>query len=72
MILGVFEAACVIIISQILGLIPYVGWYFFSWAGYLIAGVAWILGVVAIVMGCNGKTFRIPGASQLADKWFKM
>jgi uncharacterized membrane protein len=72
LILGIFEVACIVIISSILGLIPYVGWYFFSWLGYLLAGVAWILGIVALIMGCNGKTFRIPGASQLADKWFKM
>ncbi len=72
LILGVFEAASVIIISSLLGMIPYVGWYFFSWFGSLLAGVAWILGIVALIMGCIGKTFRIPGASQLADKWFKM
>ncbi len=72
LILGVFEVASVIIISSLLGMIPYVGWYFFSWFGSLLAGVAWILGIVALIMGCTGKTFRIPGASQLADKWFKM
>ena len=72
LILGVFEAVCIILISSILGLIPYVGLFFFSWLGYVLAGVGWILGIVAIAMGCNGKTFRIPGASMLADKWFKM
>jgi Predicted membrane protein len=72
LILGAFEAACIIIISSILGLIPYIGWFFFSWLGFVLAGIAWVLGIVAIVMGCNGKTFRIPGASLLADKWFKM
>ncbi|MEA2015958.1 MAG: DUF4870 domain-containing protein [Actinomycetota bacterium] len=72
LILGVFEVACIIIISSLLGMIPYVGWYFFSWFDSLMAGVAWILGIVALIMGCNGKTFKIPGASQLADKWFKI
>ena len=72
LILGVFEVVCIVVISWGLGLIPYVGWYFFSWFGSLLAGIAWILGIVAIIMACNGKTFRIPGASQLADKWFKM
>jgi Predicted membrane protein len=72
LILGVFEAACIILFSYILRSIPYVGWYFFSWLGYVLASVAWILGIVAIIMGCNGKTFRIPGASLLTDKWFKI
>jgi Predicted membrane protein len=72
LILGVFETACIILFSYILRLIPYIGWYFFSWLGYALAGIAGIFGIVAIIMGCNGKTFRIPGASQLADKWFNM
>jgi len=72
LILGVFEVVCVVVISVILGLIPYVGWFFFSWLGYLLSFVAWVFGIVALVMGCLGKTFRIPGASQLADKWFKI
>ena len=36
-----------------LGLIPYIGWFFFSWLGYVLAFAAWILGIVAIVKGCN-------------------
>lgn len=72
LILGVIEVLCIIIISSILGLIPYIGWCFFSWLGYVLAFAAWILGIVAIVKGCNGKTFRIPGVSKLTDKWFKM
>ncbi|MDD3818842.1 MAG: DUF4870 domain-containing protein [Actinomycetota bacterium] len=73
LILGVFEVLCVLIISTILGLIPYIGWFFFSWLGYLLAFAAWVCGIVALVMACTkGKTFRIPGASQLADKWFKI
>ena len=70
LILGVIEALCIIIFS-ILVFIPYVGWFFLKF-GYFLAGVAWMLGIVAIVMGCNGKTFRIPGVSKLTDKWFKM
>ena len=72
LILGVVEVAAIIVISVILGLIPYIGWFFFSWLGYLIAGVCWILAIVAIIMGFSGKTFKIPGISKLADKWFKM
>jgi len=72
LILGVFEVACILVISVILGLIPYVGWFFFSWLGYLLSFVAWVFGVIACIRGCFSKTFRIPGASQLADKWFKI
>jgi Serine/threonine protein kinase len=72
LILGVFETACIILFSYILRHIPYVGWYFFLRLGYVLAGVGWVFGVIAIIMGCNGKTFRIPGISLLADKWFKM
>ena len=68
LILGVIEIGSIIIVSMILGLIPYIGWFFFSWLGYLMAGVAWIMGIVCIVMGFNGKTFRIPGVAKLADK----
>jgi uncharacterized membrane protein len=73
LILGVFEVVCSLLISTILGLIPYIGWFFFSWLGYLLAFVAWVYGIIALVMACtSSKTFRIPGASQLADKWFKI
>ena len=72
LILGIVQMAPIIVISVILGLIPYIGWFFFSWLGYVIAGVCWILAIVAIVMGFSGKTFRIPGVASLTDKWFKM
>lgn len=72
LILGIVEAGSIIIISVILGMIPYIGWFFFSWLGWVIAGAAWILAIIAIVMGFQGKTFRIPGIAKLADKWFKM
>jgi uncharacterized membrane protein len=72
LILGIVEMIAIIVVSVILGLIPYIGWFFFSWLGYVIAGVCWILAIVAIVMGFSGKTFRIPGIASLTDKWFKM
>ncbi|MBU4314338.1 MAG: DUF4870 domain-containing protein [Actinobacteria bacterium] len=72
LILGIVEVACIFVISFILGLIPYIGWFFFSWLGWVLAGVAWIFAIIAIVMGFQGKTFRIPGVSSLADKYFKM
>jgi uncharacterized membrane protein len=72
LILGIIEVVCIVVVSVILGLIPYIGWFFFSWLGWLLAGVAWILAIICIVMGFQGKSFRIPGISKLADKYFKM
>jgi uncharacterized membrane protein len=72
LILGIVQMVAIIVVSVLLGLIPYIGWFFFSWLGYVIAGVCWILAIVAIVMGFSGKTFRIPGIAGLTDKWFKM
>jgi len=72
LILGIIEVACILVISVILGLIPFIGWFFFSWLGYVAAAVCWVLGIVAIVKGFQGKTFRIPGISSLTDKYFKM
>ena len=43
----------------------------FSWLGYVVSGLAWVLAIVAIVMGFSGKTFRIPFISKLTDKYFK-
>ena len=43
LILGIVQFGSILIISVILGLIPYIGWYFFSWLGYIIAGIAVIL-----------------------------
>lgn len=72
LILGIVEVVCILVISFILGLIPYIGWFFFSWLGWVLAGVGWIFAIIAIVMGFQGKTFRIPGISSLTDKYFKM
>jgi uncharacterized membrane protein len=72
LILGIIQMVGIIVVSVILGMIPYIGWFFFSWLGYVLAGVCWILAIVAIVMGFSGKTFRIPGVAKLVDKWFKM
>jgi len=72
LILGIIEVACILVISVILGLIPFIGWFFFSRLGYVAAAVCWVLAIVAIVKGFQGKTFRIPGVSSLTDKYFKM
>lgn len=72
LILGILEVACIVVVSIILGLIPYIGWFFFSWLGYVLAGVLWIFAIIAIIKGFSGKSFRIPVVSKLADKYFKM
>ena len=72
LILGAIGFLSMIVFTLILGWIPYIGWFFFSWFGWLIWGIAWVLAIVCIIMGFSGKTFRIPGISKLADKWFKM
>jgi uncharacterized membrane protein len=72
LILGIIEIICIIVVSVILGMIPYIGWFFFSWLGYVLAGLCWILAIICIIMGFQGKSFRIPGISKLADKYFKM
>jgi len=72
LILGIIEVACIVVISLILGWIPYIGWFFFLWLGYVLAGVCWIFGIIALIRGFSGKTFRIPVVCKLADKYFKM
>src|SRR4030042_2583146 len=41
MILGIVEVGSVIVFSTILGWIPFIGWYFFSWVGWGIWAAAW-------------------------------
>ncbi len=72
LILGIFEVACIVVISLILGLIPYIGWFVFSWLGYVAYVALWILGIIAIVKAFQGNTYRIPGVCSLTDKYFKM
>jgi uncharacterized membrane protein len=72
LILGITEVVCILVISVILGFIPFIGWFFFRWIGYVLAAALWVLAIVAIVMSFQGKTFRIPGIASLTDKYFKM
>src|SRR4030042_1562377 len=71
LILGIVEVGGIIIFTAILGWIPIIGLLFLA-LGWLIWSAGWILGIVAIVMGFQGKTFRIPGIASLTDKYFKM
>ncbi|MEA2015135.1 MAG: DUF4870 domain-containing protein [Actinomycetota bacterium] len=73
LILGILEVLCVIVISFLLGLIPFIGKFLFSRLGYVATVVLWIFGIVAIVQGFQGKSYRIPmGISTMTDKYFKM
>ena len=71
LILGIVEVGGIIIFTAILGWIPFIGFLFLA-LGWLIWSAGWILGIVAIVMAFQGKTFRIPGIASLTDKYFKM
>ena len=74
LILGVIEMIALILFVWILG-IPLsffgVGIVFIA-IGWIIIIAGYVFAIVCIVMGFQGKTYRIPGISKLADKWFKM
>lgn len=72
LILGIIGFAGYILFSLILGWIPYVGWFLFSWLGGVIWLATWVVAIICIVQGFQGKTFRIPGISKLTDKYFKI
>ncbi len=72
LIIGIIEIGSLIIISLLLGMIPFIGWFFFSWLGWLIFGIARVLAIVALIMAFQCNTFRIPGVCKLTDKYFKM
>lgn len=72
LILGIIDVAIIIVFYAFLGWT----WIFigpvFTTIGWLALTASWILKIIAIVMGFQGKTFRIPGISGLTDKYFKM
>jgi len=71
LIVGILEIACIIVISVILGLIPYIGWFLFSWLGYVAAGVCWIFAIIALVKGFNGERYYIPFLKGIVKKFEK-
>jgi len=71
LILGIVEVLLIVVVSIILGLIPYIGWFLFSWLGYVASVACWVFGIIAIVKAFSGELYRIPGVSKLADKWVK-
>lgn len=72
LILGIVGFGSYIVLSLVLGWIPFIGWFLFSWLGYVIWLVTWIFGIVALIMGFQGNTYKIPWISKLTDKYFKM
>jgi len=71
LIIGILEVACIIVISVILGFIPYLGWFLFSWLGYVAAGVCWVFAIIALVKAFNGERYYIPFLRGLMNKFYK-
>ncbi len=71
LILGITEIVCFIVISVILGLIPYVGWFLFSWLGWVLGGVCYIFAIIAIIKGFNGERYYVPFLRKIVDKFNK-
>jgi uncharacterized membrane protein len=71
LILGIIEVICFIVISVILGMIPYVGWFFFSWLGWVLGTVCYIFAIIAIVKSFQGERYYIPFLRGLVNKYNK-
>jgi len=71
LIIGILEVACIIVISVILGFIPYIGPLLFSWLGYLATGVCWVFAIIALVKAFNGERYYIPFLRGLMNKFYK-
>ena len=72
LILGIIDVAIVVVFFGILfWTIIFIGPVFFT-IGWLALVASWVLKIIAIVTGFQGKTFRIPGVCKLTDKYFKM
>ena len=77
LILGIFELAVIIVFFAIFNSIFIATFLFgvaaaFSAIGGILLAAAYVLAIIAIIMGFQGKSFRIPGICKLADKYFKM
>ncbi len=64
LVLGVGGAIGIIVLSTILGFIPFIGWIAscFAWLGWL------AVDIVAMVKALNGERYRIPVVTDLAEK----
>ena len=77
LILGIFEVAVIIVFFAIFNTIFIATFLWgvaaaFSAIGGILLAAAYVLAIIAIIMGFQGKSFRIPGVCKLADKYFKM
>jgi uncharacterized membrane protein len=73
LILGICDAIVWIVFWAILSptTIFFIGPVFLI-IGWILYVAIWVFRIIAIVKGFQGSTYRIPGISKLADKWFKM
>jgi len=71
LILGIVEIICFIVISVILGMIPYVGWFLFSWLGWVLGAVCYVFAIIAIVKSFQGEKYYIPFLRSLVNKYNK-
>ena len=77
LILGIFELVIIIVFFAIFNTIFIATFLWgvaavFSTIGSIALAAAYVLAIIAIIMGFQGKSFRIPGVCKLADKYFKM
>jgi len=71
LILGIVEVICFIVISVILGMIPYVGWFLFSWLGWVLGAVCYVFAIIAIIKSFQGEKYYIPFLRGLVNKFNK-
>jgi uncharacterized membrane protein len=76
LILGICEFIVMIVFWWVLSTIfAFILWplaVLFSVLGWIGVAVLGVAAIICIVMGFQGKTFRIPGIASLTDKYFKM
>ncbi|MCL5072323.1 MAG: DUF4870 domain-containing protein, partial [Actinobacteria bacterium] len=71
LILGIVEVICFVVISVILGMIPYVGWFLFSWLGWVLGAVCYVFAIIAIIKSFQGEKYYIPFLRGLVNKFNK-
>ncbi len=71
LILGIIQIIGIVVVSVLLGMIPFVGWFLFSWLGWVLSAVVWVFGLVALIQAFSGKTYRVPWVAKMVDKYVK-
>ncbi len=72
LILGVIDMIIVVFFFGIFGWTSIFIGPVFQAIGGIVLIASWVFKIVCIVMGFQGKTYRIIWVAKLADKWFKM